>query len=382
MDIHPPLIELLGGHWRFEQPVTAAAWSGDGSVAAFGLGDGTVALARARWPGGPEVRARASGGLEVHPPPTPNPPVSRLAAHSGACRALVAEPGAGFLSGGEDGRVLRIGRDGTVEPDAELAVSRVDLLAAGAAGWRACAAGREVILAGRSRTILTLPGEATALGFDAAGRRLAVAYVDGASIWSDDGAPLRRRHCRGGPQALAWSPDDAWLALGLTLGPDAGGVRAWRLADGVELIPGGESRKVGSLGFSFDGLLLAASGAPRVLYWRLDARERAAPRQCGLPSSRAPVRAVAFHPSRPLIAAGYASGAVLLCRPGSDDVLFIKGAGGGPTLTLAWSLDGEHLALATEGGEAGLVFLPDSLFRDALGSVRAGERYPVSEPRA
>src|ERR1700737_4325081 len=100
MQIPPPLIDLLGGRWCFDAPVAAAVWSGDGSVAAFGLGDGTVALARAEWAGGPEGRAHAAGGIEVHPPTVPSPPVTRVAAHKGACLALAADPGAGFLSGG------------------------------------------------------------------------------------------------------------------------------------------------------------------------------------------------------------------------------------------------------------------------------------------
>src|SRR4051812_47802806 len=191
MDIHPPLIDLLGGRWRFEAPVTAAAWSHDGLIAAFGLGDGTVVLARTRWPGGPEVRARASGGLEVVPPTVPSPPVSCVAAHKGACCILAAEPG-GFLSLGADGTVLHVAADGQVEKDAGLAGSRVELLACGDAGWCAGAAGREVTLTGPSQTVLTLPREVSAMAFDPAGRQCAVAYQDGVDVWSLDGALLHR----------------------------------------------------------------------------------------------------------------------------------------------------------------------------------------------
>jgi WD40 repeat protein len=379
MQIHPPLIELLGGRWRFDAPVAAAAWSGDGSVAAFGLGDGAVALVRAEWAGGPEARAHAAGGIEVYPPSVPSPPVSRVAAHKGACLALVADPGVGFLSGGDDGRIVRISREGAADRGTALAERRVDLLAAGPAGWRASAAGREVIVTGRSRHVLTLPSDATALAFDPSGHRLAVAYRDGASIWSDDGAPARGLPCRGRPRALAWNPEGAWLALGL----EEGGVRGWRLADGADLVFGGHSGQARSLSFSADGHLLAAAGAARVLYWRLDLRKLAEPAECGLPSSRAPVCAVACHPARPLVAAGYASGAVLLCQPGSEDVLFVRGAGGGAALTLAWSPDGRRLALATQDGEAGIVLLPDGLFRAAAPSPAAdGRQPPAQEPAA
>jgi WD40 repeat protein len=358
MEIHPPLMELLGGHWRFEAPIAAAVWSDDGSVAAFALGDGGVALARAEWEGGPAVRMRATGGVEVHPPTVPSPPVSRVLAHEGPCRALIAQPGGGFLSSGEDDRIVRIGLDGSIDAGTWPGARRIDLLAAGPAGW-AYASEREVVVTGTSRHVLTFPAEVSTLNFDPTGHRLAVAYQDGASICPDDGAPARRLSYRGLPLALAWSLDGTWLALGLA----AGGVRAWRSDDSAEVIPGGHSGEARSVGFSGDGHLLAASGAPRVLYWQLDPRKLAKPGECGLPSSRAPVTAVAWHPARPLIAAGYASGAILLCHPGAEDVLFIRGAGGGEALWLAWSPDGSRLAFATEAGEAGLVLLPEGLFR-------------------
>jgi hypothetical protein len=54
---------------------------------------------------------------------------------------------------------------------------------------------------------------------------------------------------------------------------------------------------------------------------------------------------------------------VLLCQPGHDEILFAKGSSGGSVTALAWSLDGERLAVGTEGGEAGVVALPGGLFR-------------------
>jgi len=368
MKIHPPLIELLGGRWRFDVPVAAAAWSHDGSVAAFGLADGTVALARASWEGGPEVTPRLAGGIEVRPPTVSSPPVSRVSVHNGATRTLVAQPGAGFLSGGDDG-VMHIGRDGIVTRDSEFPERRVSVLAAGPAGWRACAAGREAIITGRSRHVLTLPSEVSTLAFDLPGHCLAVARQDGTNIWSGDGTPMRDLQFRGLPRTLVWSPDGAWLAVGL----DAGGVHAWRLADNVDVALGGFSGAGRALSFSSDARLLATSGARRVLYWQLGPEYLAEPGECGLPSTRAPVRVVAFHPSRLLVAAGYESGAVLLCQPGTEDVLLARSAGGGAPLTLAWSPEGQRLVFATEGGEAGIMLLPDGLFRTNLAATCNGQ---------
>lgn len=82
-----------------------------------------------------------------------------------------------------------------------------------------------------------------------------------------------------------------------------------------------------------------------------------------MPSSRLPVCMVACHPTQTLIAAGYHNGAVLLCQPGHDEILFAKGSSGGSVTGLAWSADGLRLAIGTEGGEAGVVALPPILFR-------------------
>ena len=76
-----------------------------------------------------------------------------------------------------------------------------------------------------------------------------------------------------------------------------------------------------------------------------------------------------------MIAAGYHNGAVLLCQPGTDDVLFVKASTGGSVTALRWSDDGSRLAIGTQGGEAGVVALPDLLFRFNPGAVA-----PAFEP--
>jgi hypothetical protein len=85
--------------------------------------------------------------------------------------------------------------------------------------------------------------------------------------------------------------------------------------------------------------------------------------------STAGVTRVAAHPSRPLIAAGYENGAVLLCHPDSADILFMRAAGGGEITALTWSADGTTLALGTAGGEIGVVACPDLLFRPLAGPM-------------
>jgi hypothetical protein len=115
-----------------------------------------------------------------------------------------------------------------------------------------------------------------------------------------------------------------------------------------------------SLGITADKAHLITSASGAVACWSL-ATAQLVP--CGIASKDA-VLHVACHPRRSLVAAGYANGAIVICRPASTEVVFVRGAGGGGIDALAWSPDGEALAFVTSGGEIGLAVLPDLLFRD------------------
>ena len=354
-----PLLDVLGACWALRAPVVGVAWDGD--LAGFGLGDGSLAMGRAEWEGAPSLTA-VEGGSQVTPGSAPPPPMVRQHVHDGACLSVAALAGGGFLSGGDDGDVALTSREGETA-DLERHPGRwVDLVAAGAAGWHAAAIGRHVQLSGRTTQIVEVPGSTTALAFDGAGTRLAVAHYHGVTVWSHD-APPRRLATPGCPLSLAWSPDGGTIVCGL----QENALHAWRL-DGSsgDLEMGGYAGQPRSLGFSAGGRYLASSGNARVTCWAFDPPALGnMPVECGLPSSRLPVCQVACHPAYPLIAAGYHNGAVLLCRPGSEDVLFVRAAAGDMVTALAWSADGARLAIGTQSGEAALVALPSTLFRAA-----------------
>lgn len=364
-----PLLDVLGATWTLDTPVCGVAWDGD--LACFALGDGSLAMGRAEWAGAPAIRPRAGGGMEMVSGSSPPPPMSRVRVHQGACLALARDPDGGFLSGGDDGVLSHTGEDGSVEVLRAEAGPWVDLVA-GAGALRACAVGRMVHVSGAASAAVELPGSATALAFDPSGKRLAAAHYHGVTVWSAD-APTVTLHTRGCPRSVAWSPDGQYVVCGL----QENALHGWRLSDGGDIEMGGYPGQPRSLSFAASGKFLASSGAPRVVCWRFDPPEAGEqPMECGLPSSRTPVSRVACHPVHPLIAAGYHNGAVLLCQPGSDDVLFARGSSaGGPGLApgalragssiaaLAWSDDGTRLAIGTEAGDLGLLPLPAGLFR-------------------
>lgn len=353
----PPLLDLLGATWDIDAPVVGVTWDGD--LAGFALGDGSIAMARAEWVGAASFGPGESGGLMLTPATAKAPPVSRQGVHQGACLSVASDPQGGFLTGGDDGLVQHTTQEGVVTRLSAHRDRWVDLVAASKAGWRAWSVGRKLHVSGPRAEILDLPASATALAFDASGMRLAVAHYHGVTVWQAEGASfvLTTQGC---PRSVTWSPDGAYLVCGL----QENALHGWRLSDAGDIEMGGYPGQPRSLAFSSDGAFLASSGSPRVVCWRFDPPAAGGqPTECGLPSSRMPVCQVACHPRHPLIAAGYHNGAVLLCQPGREDVLFAKGSSGGSVSALAWSNDGLRLAVGTQGGEIGVVALPPTLFR-------------------
>ena len=213
MNAPRPLIELLGARWELGAPVVGAAWDGGGEVVAFGLGDGTVALARRAWEGGPRVQPREGGGTELVPARAPPPPVSRASVHAGACLGLVADGDGGFLSGGDDGRLALTDCDGGVAEVARFEGKWADPVAA-ACGWRAAACGRRVHVFGARSFSLDLPSSVSALAFDPSGASLAMAHYGGVTVWSTATGETRMLAWKGSHRALAWSPGRRHHRLG------------------------------------------------------------------------------------------------------------------------------------------------------------------------
>jgi WD40 repeat protein len=352
-----PLLEVLGGRWSLGVPVVAAAWDAD--LAGFALGDGSVALARAEWDGGPAIAPRRGGGLELRPG-LPPPPLARQAVQGEGCLALRARPGQGFLTGGANATLTRVSPDLSAEGVGAAAQGRAEHFAIGGEGSRhATALGSSVTVSGPAPVTFATPAPVVALLFDETGERLAVADEAGVTLWTAaDG--INRLETPERPCSLAWGARATRLACGLA----NGAVEVWDFSE-----PGtiyyvtlaGTGGAVGSLSFDGDGGHLAAAGGQRVLCWALDPPSER-PNACGT-MARAPITVVAWHPNRALIAAGTHNGAVSITESRGQDALHLRDEGGGAVTVLAWSADGARLAIGTAGGDLGVLPLPDALFR-------------------
>jgi WD40 repeat protein len=332
------LLEARGTSRELGAWVVGLAFGRDGSLG-LGLGDGSVHIANPR---------------------EPQAEWASVAAHDGAVLSLCADAKSGFLSGGDDGRLVHTAPDGTVEEVAQLgAMKWVEHVAAHESGLRAASVGKQLHLfdaKGTRLKTLAHPSSVGGIAFDAKGKRVAASHYNGASLWfvaSKEDKP-RVLEWKGSHAAIAISPDGTHVVTAM----QENALHGWRLSDGQHMRMSGYPAKTRSLSFTARGRWLATSGADSVVIW---------PFHGGGPMGKAPTElaggdgvicsAVACHPQHEVVAAGFADGLVLLAEIASGKVVPIAPPGRGGVSALAWNAAGTHLAFGTETGFAGVVDL-------------------------
>ena len=331
------LLETRGVRQDFGAFVVAAAFD-RGGVPAFALGDGTLRLLRdGQW----------------HSVP----------AHDGGVLALAADARAeGFVSGGDDGSLVRTARDGTAMQIAGFGMKWVEHVASFAdakSSVVACAVGKHLHLfdgAGEKLKTLTHPSSVSGVVFDARGKRIAASHYNGASLWfvaSRTDNP-RVLEWKGSHLAIAISPDGDSVVTAM----QENALHGWRLSDGQHMRMSGYPSKTEALSFTRSGRWLATSGAEAIVLW---------PFTGGGPMGKAPTELagadgvictqVACHPQHEAVAAGFSDGMVVLADIPGARILPVAGPGRGPISALAWSIDGGRLAFGGESGFAAVVDL-------------------------
>jgi WD40 repeat protein len=332
------LLETRGIGQELGAFVVGAAFDRAGGQAAFALGDGTLRIARlgdsADW--------------------------ASVQAHDGAVLALAADISSGFVSGGDDGRFMRIGPAGQLAEIAAFGgkwVEQVSGFSDGRAGVLACGAGRFVHLfdvSGEKLKSLEHPSTVTGIAFDAKGKRLAASHYNGASLWyvASKTATPRRLAWKGSHIAVALHP----AAEAVVTAMQENALHGWRLPDEHDMRMSGYPTKPESLNFTRAGKYLASSGADAVVLW---------PFFGGGPMGKPPLELaqmenvicsrVACHPVDDVVAAGYADGSVVLAEIASRRVLRVAPPATSAVSALAWSTDGAWLAYGTQAGFAAVI---------------------------
>jgi len=321
-----------GQQWHFDAPVVAIAFDAEGQ-GAFALGDGTL---RTFTPGDAETQT--------------------VEAHQGATLALTAHPESGFLSGGDDGRLVHV-----VPGEAPRELLKVksrwieNIAATPETGLIACTAGKSVHLLTGDETIV-FPHATTAAGvaFDPKGRRLAVAHYNGASLWWTKSADQQPKlfEWKGSHIAVTWSPDGRFLVTSM----QESALHGWRIEDGANMRMSGYPSKIKSMAWDRRGRSLFTAGADRVVAWPFTGRggpmERD-PVQIG-PARDAMIQVVAAHPEADIVAAGTTDGAVWFEEIGDPGTNFVM-LNAAKITALVFSPEGARLAIGDEDGNAAVV---------------------------
>jgi WD40 repeat protein len=285
----------------------------------------------------------------------------RLAVHGGAILSSSADAER-IITGGDDGKVIASGPDGTSTTIATDAKRRwIDHVAAGPGGAVGWSAGKQAFVrtakkgSGGEERMLELPSTAGGLAFAPKGLRLAIARYNGLSLWFPNAqSEPEKLEWKGSHLGVTWSPDGKFAVTSM----QEPVLHGWRVADGKDMRMSGYGARVRSLDWSAGGKWLATSGSSQLILWPFQGKDGPMGKQ---PRILAPAEAqadvVACHPRQEVVAVGYADGLVLLVRiDDGAEVLAHKG-GGAPITALAWSAAGGLLAFGTEDGEAGVIDL-------------------------
>jgi len=335
------LLDRIGTGRAVEAYVVGVAFLEEGVLAAA-LGDGRIAFV-----GGES--ADASRFISVH---------------DGACLSLSIDLGGKrVLTGGDDGRLVSTDTGGETTLIADIAGRWVEPIAVSkASGLRAAAFGKTVRLFAQDGSEVGTFDHAntvSGLAFDPRGRRFATAHYGGASLWwAKAGAQKPRRLAWSGSHlSLNWGPDGKYIVTAM----QENELHGWRVSDGADMRMSGYPMKVRSMSWLPKGRYLATSGAESVVCWPFHGK--------GGPMGKAPldlgwgvdgvVTVVAAHPHHDVVAAGYEDGTTILAQIDRAHPVLVKRPGEGAVTALAWSADGQHLALGTESGFIGRIRLSD-----------------------
>jgi WD40 repeat protein len=278
----------------------------------------------------------------------------RVAIHAGGILASASD-GERIVTGGDDGKLIATDANGEhkelAADDKKRWIDQVALGPDGAVAWSAGKTAHVLTKKGEDRS-LEAPSTVAGLAFAPKGLRVAIAHYNGVTLWFPNAAGAKPEilEWKGSHLSVAFSPDGKFLVTAM----QEPTLHGWRLADAKHMRMSGYSARVRSLSWTADDDFLATSGSEQLILWPFDGKDGPMGRQPKLQApSPARVSVVACHPRQPVVAVGYADGAVVLVRTDDGALIRVKAEGASPVSALGWDTNGQTLAFGTEAGEAG-----------------------------
>lgn len=281
-------------------------------------------------------------------------------AHEGLLTCVKDSADQTLVTGGEDGKVLRIAHDGSVRELADIPRKWISVVAAGPQGAVAYATGKTgyVRLADGTTKEFSEARTIEALGFAPKGLRVAAARYNGVTLhWiGTTGAPVDLEW-KGAHTGVTFSPDGRFVVT--TMQENA--LHGWKLdskaTETRHMRMTGYPAKVKSLSWSPKGKWLASSGAPAAIVWPFAGKDGPmgkAPLELGT-RANIMVTHVSFHPAEEVLAIGFIDGMILAVRIADSKEALLRRPGKGAITSMGWSANGKLLAYASEAGDCGVI---------------------------
>ncbi|WP_105438077.1 WD40 repeat domain-containing protein [Neorhizobium sp. T25_13] len=281
-------------------------------------------------------------------------------AHQGLLTCIRDPFSATLLTGGEDGKVMRIGSNGEAILIAEAPRKWISVVAGGPQNAVAYAHGKSSFVKQSDGTLKEFPEERSVEGLAFAGKglRIAAARYNGVSLhWVGTNAPPVDLEWKGAHNAVTFSPDGRFLVT--TMQENA--LHGWKLdgkpGENRHMRMTGYPAKVKSLSWSPKGKWLASSGAPAAIVWPFSAKDGPmgkAPQELGT-RANIMVTSVAFHPAEEVLAIGFIDGMILGVRLADAKEALLRRPGKGGITGLSWSANGKLVAFASDAGDCGVI---------------------------
>tara|TARA_B100001175_G_scaffold166939_1_gene141525 strand:+ start:329 stop:1366 length:1038 start_codon:yes stop_codon:yes gene_type:complete len=193
-------------------------------------------------------------------------------AHKGVVFSM-ARNGDHVLTGGEDGRFLKISSEGDIDEIANFGSRWVDYVAS-YKDFKVCSSGNTVHIWSKSKEkINSLEHQSTVGGltFDNKGKRLAVSRYGGVTVWKQNNNKWTSSNYswKGSHGKVTFSPDGRYLVSSM----QENQIHGWRINDKADLAMSGYPAKIKSFTWVGDTPYLVTSGSSDAVCWPFDGKE-------------------------------------------------------------------------------------------------------------
>lgn len=360
------LFDAISRSWKLPAPAQALCFSMDGKTLAVLRQDGALSLVPMVDPEAPDTRLRVAadtGRATIKIRRQPPLPLISTSVLSAEPLQLAPYGQRSFLAAGA--ALWVIAPDGSITPkNLQLPGVVTNLAHAQATSNIGLISNHRLFFLDKTDKLsecpVKLPAEIILLSFSPSGRLLALAHRDGIMILNLADETSQTITLPGLPENISWEANE--VRLGCALG--AAGLAVIDVKHGSSAIFSDFPAPVLQLDWSAPGKALLASGAFRIAAWAALEQPIQNSREGALIAGQTgliPVQAVAAHPTKPLAAASYVNGQVVVASIGNTGELSVKPIGAS-VVVLGWSEQGQLVICDADDNLAVLNF-PQYLFK-------------------